>query len=153
MGVELPDHEEVGAPLSSDASPYTCRMSAKRLGGPLEADSGYFTPLASYLTTLYYNDRDMRTGRMRKVTPKQVSKLAITYWNSLLCHPDHSGHRYRCAGKGTGTRNHDQSWVKVNPFVVLLMHSCMWADHCKTLYLCIVSPDDGQECKVAEGKC
>ncbi|KAJ9095575.1 hypothetical protein QFC20_006622 [Naganishia adeliensis] len=83
---------------------YSCHLS-----GSLEGQvpwNKYHSVLARYLTTLYYNDRDMRAGTLRAVAIKDVEKLDLKGWNSLRCHPDFSSHKYCCGYGGRAERHH-----------------------------------------------
>jgi hypothetical protein len=91
---------------------YTCRMSGSLEGKVLWHK--YYSVIARYSTTFYYNDQDMRAGTVRIVTAKDVEKLTLKGWNSLRCHPDFGGQTYCCGYKGRAERHHDASWAKVS---------------------------------------
>lgn len=98
---------------SSTPSKYKCQMSGK-VADTLATDGRHLSILTKYLTAMCYNDRDMRSRRLRVIQWQEVAALRIQAWNSLLCHPDHSDHRYRSGITGRSERSHNQSWVKVS---------------------------------------
>lgn len=97
----------------SSFTTYSCRLAGLLPEQQISCSHRYHHAIASYLTSRYYNDADMRARRLRKVTDKEVSGVPLVFWSTLTCHEDHGGHMYRGLAAGLAARSRDKSWAKV----------------------------------------